>query len=145
MPPVAIPTQIRRGSVTLSPVNLSQHLNSPPLHAGSPPNNAYSLARSPTTDGGRSLPSIQQGKALTPFPIVDVAIKILLLENVNTAAVEMLKKQGYVVEEIKQALGEDEVIEKLKSGGFQAVGIRSKTQITAKVIREVPTVSFIFS
>lgn len=63
-----------------------------------------------------------------------------MLENVNTAAVDLLKSQGYEVEEIKKALGEDELIAKLKAGGFQAVGIRSKTKVTAKVIKECPTV-----
>lgn len=50
--------------------------------------------------------------------------------------------QGYEVEEIKKALGEEELISKLKQGGFQAVGIRSKTKITAKVIQACPSVSF---
>lgn len=66
---------------------------------------------------------------------------MLLLENVNTAAVEMLTAQGYEVSELKKALGEDELIKTLKDGNFQAVGIRSKTKITAKVIAEVPNVS----
>ncbi|GAA5949874.1 hypothetical protein JCM21900_004235 [Sporobolomyces salmonicolor] len=86
-----------------------------------------------------SQPFLQQGKALAPFPLVDSPVKILLLENINTTAVDMLKAQGYVVEELKKALGEDELIAKLKEGGFSAVGIRSKTKVTAKVIREVPS------
>lgn len=53
----------------------------------------------------------------------------------------MLKAQGYLVEEIKTALGEEELIAKLKAGQFQAVGIRSKTKVTARVIGEVPSVS----
>jgi D-3-phosphoglycerate dehydrogenase len=81
------------------------------------------------------------GKALTPFPLDSPHIKILLLENVNTAAVEMLENQGYQVEQVKMALGEDELIARLKAGSFQAVGLRSKTKITAKVIRECPSVS----
>lgn len=81
------------------------------------------------------------GKALTPFPLHETAVKILLLENVNAAAVAMLTAQGYEVKEIKSALGEDELIRTLKDGGFQAVGIRSKTKVTAKVISEVPGVS----
>lgn len=142
---VSIPVPARRASVALSPVNLSQYLNSPPTHATSPP---ILTALSPddgTTSRARASSSVkpaQQGKALTPFPVETAHIKILLLENVNTAAVDMLKKQGYLVEEIKQALGEDELIEKLKAGAFQAVGIRSKTRITAKVISEVPSVSY---
>lgn len=51
-------------------------------------------------------------KQLKPFVTED--IKVLLLENVNTAAVEMLTAQGYQVEFIKTSLGEDELIEKIK-------------------------------
>lgn len=67
-------------------------------------------------------------------------MKILLLENISQGAKKMLLDVGFEVEEVKGALGEDEVIAKLKLGNFQAVGIRSKTRITARVIREVPTV-----
>lgn len=85
------------------------------------------------------------GKALTPFPLEEKAtIKILLLENINAAAVEMLKAQGYEVVEKKGSIPEDELIETLKAGGFQAVGIRSKTKITARVIAEVPKVRLPF-
>jgi len=53
----------------------------------------------------------------------------------------MLKAQGWYVEEIKKALGEDELIRKVNEGQFAAVGIRSKTKVTAKVLAECPTVS----
>lgn len=141
---VSIPVPARRASVALSPVNLSQYLNSPPTHATSPPILALSPddSTSPRARASSGTKPTQQGKALTPFPVETAHIKILLLENVNTAAVDMLKKQGYLVEEIKKALGEDELIAKLKAGAFQAVGIRSKTRITAKVISEVPSVSY---
>lgn len=79
-----------------------------------------------------------QAKVL--MPLEAGIIKILLLENVNAAAVQMLRDQGYEVTEVKSALGEDEVIARLKEGAFQAVGIRSKTRITARVIQEVPSV-----
>ncbi|BGP14541.1 hypothetical protein JCM10213_001889 [Rhodosporidiobolus nylandii] len=83
-----------------------------------------------------------EGKSLAPFPVkddADAAARILLLENVNASAVDMLKKQGYHVEEIKKALGEEELIKKLQDGNFTAVGIRSKTKVTAKVIAECPS------
>lgn len=83
----------------------------------------------------------QAGKALTPFPLNSPTIRVLLLENVNQSAVAMLKDQGYHVEEVKKALGEEELIAKLRDGHFQAVGIRSKTKITKRVISEVPSVS----
>lgn len=83
---------------------------------------------------------MQQGKALVPFPLESAKIKILLLENVNEAAVKMLEAQDYEVTQHKSAMGEQEVIDKLKEGGYQAVGLRSKTKITARVIAECPSV-----
>jgi len=138
----------RRNSVGLSAIPIAMPIGSPtassPLYATSPP--AMPAAFSPSSIGdarNRSASSAfaQVGKALTPFPLHETAVKILLLENVNTAAVEMLTAQGYEVQEIKSALGEEALIKTLKEGNFQAVGIRSKTKITAKVIAEVPGVS----
>jgi D-3-phosphoglycerate dehydrogenase len=58
----------------------------------------------------------------------------LLLENVNIAGIEILKKQGYQVEAIKSSLPEDQLIEKIRD--VQVVGIRSKTKLTKKVLDE---------
>lgn len=114
-----------------------------PLYATSPPSMPPAFSPSSLGDRNRSGSTVfpQTGKALTPFPLHETAVKILLLENVNTAAVDMLTAQGFEVKEIKSALGEDELIRTLKDGNFQAVGIRSKTKITARVISEVPGVS----
>jgi D-3-phosphoglycerate dehydrogenase len=59
-------------------------------------------------------------------------IKVLLLENVHTAAFENLSEDGFSVELIKNSLSEDELIEKIK--GVHVLGIRSKTQVTKKVL-----------
>lgn len=59
-------------------------------------------------------------------------IKVLLLENVHTAAFENLSEDGFSVELIKHSLPEDELIEKIK--GVHVLGIRSKTQVTQKVL-----------
>lgn len=60
-------------------------------------------------------------------------IKILLLENISDAAVRELRAGGYAgVESIKGALTEDEIVKAVK--GVHLIGIRSKTQITNKVI-----------
>jgi len=60
-------------------------------------------------------------------------IKILLLENISDAAVAELEQGGYA--EIKRrtgALSEADLTEEIK--GVHILGIRSKTQITAKVL-----------
>lgn len=59
-------------------------------------------------------------------------IKVLLLENVHSKAVEMFRKEGFQVELIKGALDEDELIEKIK--GVSMLGIRSKTIVTKRVL-----------
>ncbi len=59
-------------------------------------------------------------------------IKVLLLENVHQAAVQAFKSEGFNVEFHKGALDEDELTEKIK--GVSIIGIRSKTNITAKVL-----------
>jgi D-3-phosphoglycerate dehydrogenase / 2-oxoglutarate reductase len=59
-------------------------------------------------------------------------INVLLLENVHPEAVKLLKKEGYNVEINTAALDEDELAEKVKD--VSVLGIRSKTQVTAKVL-----------
>ena len=60
-------------------------------------------------------------------------IRILLLEGVHQSALETLKSNGYSnIEFLKTSLPEDELIEKIKDAHF--VGIRSRTQITEKVV-----------
>ncbi len=60
-------------------------------------------------------------------------IKILLLENISDAAVAELHFGGYAdIKKINGALSESDLIKAVK--GVHLIGIRSKTQITAKVI-----------
>jgi D-3-phosphoglycerate dehydrogenase / 2-oxoglutarate reductase len=59
-------------------------------------------------------------------------IKVLLLENVHPKAQEIFRNEGYQVEALKGALNEDELIEKIKD--VSILGIRSKTNVTAKVL-----------
>jgi len=61
-------------------------------------------------------------------------IKILLLENVHTVAVDLFNKQDFQVETLKGALTEEELKEKIKD--VHALGIRSKTRVTASVLKE---------
>ncbi|TBR43864.1 phosphoglycerate dehydrogenase [Marinomonas agarivorans] len=60
-------------------------------------------------------------------------IKILLLEGVHQSALDALQNAGYTnIEFHKTALPEDELIEKIKHAHF--IGIRSRTQLTEKVL-----------
>lgn len=67
----------------------------------------------------------------TSFP--KSKIKILLLEGIHPNAVQTFAKYGYTnVELLPNALPEDELCEKIKD--VHLVGIRSKTQMNAKVL-----------
>jgi D-3-phosphoglycerate dehydrogenase / 2-oxoglutarate reductase len=59
-------------------------------------------------------------------------INVLLLENVHPVAVELLKAEGFNVETYHAALTEEELIQKIKN--VSVLGIRSKTQVTARVL-----------
>ena len=63
-------------------------------------------------------------------------MKALLLENIHPDASARLAKDGYQVETLPRALGEDELIEALR--GVSLLGIRSGTQITGRVLDAAP-------
>lgn len=63
-------------------------------------------------------------------------MKILLLENIHKHAEEFFRKKGYEVETYKDSLDEDELIARLQD--VNILGIRSKTQITTKVVENAP-------
>ena len=59
-------------------------------------------------------------------------IKVLLLENVHADAIEIMKEEGYNVQTVAGALDEEELSEQIKD--VHVLGIRSKTQLTKKVL-----------
>ncbi len=64
----------------------------------------------------------------------------LLLESVHDTAAESLRAQGITVHRRPKGLGEDDLITALRElgDGPAMVGIRSKTHITERVLKEVP-------
>lgn len=84
-----------------------QHLST------SPTTNFHNPLQSQPSSWGGALPQrTATEKLLKPFNTQDV--KILLLENVNTAGQDILRKQGYQVEALKTSLPEDQLIEKIR-------------------------------
>jgi D-3-phosphoglycerate dehydrogenase len=59
-------------------------------------------------------------------------IQVLLLENIHPVAAEAMKREGFSVETYPAAMTEDELCQRIKNVGV--LGIRSKTQLTAKVL-----------
>ena len=61
-------------------------------------------------------------------------IKILMLENISDAAIKVFKDAGYAdIKKISGALSEEQLINEIKQ--VHMVGIRSKTQITEKILQ----------
>jgi D-3-phosphoglycerate dehydrogenase len=59
-------------------------------------------------------------------------VRVLLLESIHADAVSRLGAEGYQVESVRNSLDEVELIERIQ--GVHLLGIRSKTQVTAKVL-----------
>ena len=70
--------------------------------------------------------------ATTSFPVDQ--IKVLLLENVHETAHELIRGQGFQIEALPRALPEDQLAEKLRD--VHILGIRSKTQVTERALRD---------
>ncbi|KAI9594972.1 hypothetical protein BDF19DRAFT_442977 [Syncephalis fuscata] len=61
-------------------------------------------------------------------------IRVLLLENVNQVAVDHLRNSGFEVEHHTKALSEEVLKEKIRN--VHVIGIRSKTMLTADILKE---------
>ncbi|MEU4560355.1 phosphoglycerate dehydrogenase [Actinoplanes sp. NPDC023936] len=59
-------------------------------------------------------------------------VRVLLLESIHPDAVSRLEEDGFQVESLRNALDESELIERIP--GVHLLGIRSKTQVTEKVL-----------
>ena len=89
-----------------------------------------------TTKADHITPSLDEflylNKLNTAISYPKNRINVLLLENVHPVAVEFLKSEGFNVETYHAALTEDELAQRIKN--VSVLGIRSKTQVTAKVL-----------
>ena len=74
-------------------------------------------------------------------PLENEEIKILLLENISQDAVASFRSQAYHVDHRSKAMSEDELVENI--GAYHAIGIRSKTKITERVLKAASKVTFI--
>jgi D-3-phosphoglycerate dehydrogenase / 2-oxoglutarate reductase len=70
-----------------------------------------------------------------------VTTRALLLENIHPDASIRLAKEGYQVETVPRALGEDELIEAVRD--VHLLGIRSGTQVTERVLAAAPQLAAI--
>jgi len=73
-----------------------------------------------------------EAKPMSNTSLEKSKIRILLLEGVHQSAIDTLNAAGYTnIEYLSHSLGEDELVDKIADAHF--VGIRSRTQLTAKV------------
>jgi D-3-phosphoglycerate dehydrogenase len=64
-------------------------------------------------------------------------IKILFLENISEAAIQLFRDNGYTdIKKIGGSISEDQLIQEIKN--VHLLGIRSKTQITEKILANAP-------
>ncbi|KAI0274712.1 hypothetical protein BC834DRAFT_815336 [Gloeopeniophorella convolvens] len=109
------------------------------------PSSSYSAAHavsvSPTTGSAiqerlrrnslASSTNVRQPKVLHPIENED--LRLLLLENISPDAVKTFESNGWRVDHHTKAMNEDDLVERI--GQYHAIGIRSKTKITERVIK----------
>ena len=64
--------------------------------------------------------------------MADAPVRVLLLEQIHPDAVEILTSSGFEIDTLDGALDEDELISRIQ--GVSLLGIRSKTQVTERVL-----------
>jgi D-3-phosphoglycerate dehydrogenase len=72
-------------------------------------------------------------------PIDNEDVRVLILENISQDAVDTFRAKGFHVDHYTRSMSEDELVEKI--GSYHAIGIRSKTKITARVVKAAAKVS----
>ena len=92
-----------------------------------------------TRDSITTLNAIRQPKVLHPSDNED--LRLLILENISQEAVRYFRSQGFHVDHYTTALSESELLEKIPQ--YHAIGIRSKTRITEKVIKAATKVCIV--
>lgn len=112
--------------------------------------NTMSVSISPTASSNlhnvyrqKSLSSLPSGSTIRPakvlHPFATGELRLLLLENISQGAVDHFKSQGFQVDSYPKAWTEDELVEKI--GQYHAIGIRSKTKITERVLKSASKAS----
>jgi hypothetical protein len=101
---------------------------------GSPTSPPVTL--SPIKSHTQSNVAAARPKVLKPFAVTE--LKLLLLENISDEAVQAFRRNGFQVDHFTKAWQEDELVAKI--GGYHAIGIRSKTKITERVLQAAPHV-----
>ena len=100
-------------------------------------NRQNSLSTSPTftfPSSHHSMSSMKMDRQPKVLHSLDSGdLRVLLVENISQNAVNGFKAAGFQVDFFTKAWSEEELLEKI--GTYHAIGIRSKTKITSKVLK----------
>ncbi|KAG9247867.1 hypothetical protein BJ878DRAFT_490642 [Calycina marina] len=110
------------------PIKLGRQVSSS-LNSSTSPTATFQSPSNSFSGGERH---ITNQRELKPFNREE--FRILLLENVNQSGKEILNAEGYQVESLKSSLPEEELIKKIRN--VHVLGIRSKTKLSEKVLKE---------
>jgi len=129
-PPIDIPRNGAAQPLNTNAVSISR---SPaiPSSLGASTSPTLSTLHDRFKDGFPNGISIRQPKVLRP--VEKDELRLLLLENISMDAVNAFRTQGFQVDHFTKSWGEDELVEKI--GSYHAIGIRSKTRITERVLK----------
>ena len=89
-----------------------------------------------------TLASLGHGQVRLPkvlHPIDSGDLRILLLENISADAVKTFQANGWRVDHHTKSMNEDVLVEQI--GQYHAIGIRSKTRITDRVLKAASKVT----
>lgn len=89
------------------------------------------------TAAAQSNDNLLRQRVLRPFATGE--LRLLLLENISQGAVKAFQQLGFQVDHHTKAWSEEELIQKI--GQYHAIGIRSKTRLTANVLKSATKVS----
>jgi hypothetical protein len=76
-------------------------------------------------------------------PVENGGIRLLMLENISQEAVFAFRALGFHVDHYTTAMSEEELVQKI--GSYHAIGIRSKTKITSRIIQAAHKVRSFYS
>ncbi|KAG6862373.1 hypothetical protein C0995_011813 [Termitomyces sp. Mi166 len=102
-------------------------------------NNPTSVAASPSFSAQDRVLRRISLQAIPPrflHPLENDGIRLLILENISQEAVSAFRALGFHVDHYTTAMTEDQLVEKIPT--YHAIGIRSKTKITQRVINAAP-------
>ena len=124
-------TRSRSSSGTLTPPVSVSPILSRNLHSRLRQHSTHQTSTAQSND------DVLRQRVLRPFATGE--LRLLLLENISQGAVKEFQQQGFQVDHHTKAWSEEELIQKI--GQYHAIGIRSKTRITAKVLKSATKVS----